>query len=200
MNEDNIILRFREYAPIWVPLLAGLASAIIANFKGRPFIWWYLYGLACTVVFWPLLIIPTIHAFLLRPRIASPQKVPLEQRRAQALALFGSSQSYPSWIDEFRRKSAAGIDRRRYAHDHLGSGEAIELIRKPAKWRDGRAVAYYHHDVHLGYIPKQHGWVADAIDDGHRVIAVVETIKFGRLLRRRARFVNTRIMVIERSE
>ena len=45
MNEDNIILRFREYAPIWVPLLAGLASAIIANFKGRPFIWWYLYGL-----------------------------------------------------------------------------------------------------------------------------------------------------------
>jgi hypothetical protein len=43
-------------------------------------------------------------------------------------------------------------------------------------------------------------WLADAIDDGHRIIAVVETIKFARLLRRRARFVNTRIMVIERSE
>jgi hypothetical protein len=194
MNEDIITPWLRQHDLIWVPLLAGLVPAIIAILKGRSIIRWYLYGLACTAVFWPLVIVPVLHSLFVRPQIGSPQKVPLEQRRAQALALFRSVGSYPSWIDEFRRKSPAGIDRRRYAYDHLGPGEAIELIRDPAK---RRAVAYCHRGVHLGYIPKQHGWVADAIDDGHRVIAVVEKIKVGVLLRRRVKFVGTRIAVLD---
>jgi hypothetical protein len=81
----------------------------------------------------------------------------------------------------------------------LGPGDVIELIRDRANQRDHHAVAYYHRGVHLGYIPPQHLWVADAIDDGHRIIAVVEQIKVGLLLRRRAKFVGTRIAVLDNS-
>ena len=198
MDGDIITSWLQQYAPVWVPaLLAGVAPAIIAFFKGRSVMGWYLYGVACTVVAWPLIALPTVHALLVRPRVASPQKVSLEQRRAQALALFRSVQSHPSWIAEFSRKAPTGIDRHRYVYDHLRGGDTVELVRDRAKRRDHHAVAYYHRGVHLGYIPEQHLWVADAMDDGHRVIAVVEQIKVGLLLRRRAKFVGTRIAVLD---
>jgi HIRAN domain len=197
MNEDVLIPWLRQDASIWVPLLAGLGPAIIAIFKRRPIIRWYLYGLACTVLLWPLVLLPIVHALLLRRRIVSPQKVPPEQRGEQALALFRSLGSYPSSIAQFKLKSPAGIDRRRYAYNHMRPGDMIELVRERANRDDDHAVAYYHRGIHLGYIPEQHRWVAETIDDGHRVIAIVDKIKVGGLLRRRARFVSTRIAVLE---
>jgi len=198
MNVDIITSWLQQHAPVWVPaLLAGVAPAIIAFFKGRSIMRWYLYGVACTLVAWPLIALPTVHALLVRPPVASPQKVPLEQRRAQALALFRSVGSQPSWIAELSGKAPAGIDRRRYVYDHMRGGDTVELVRDGAKRRDHHAVAYYHRGVHLGYVPKQHLWVADAIDDGHRVVAVVEQMKVGLLLRRRAKFVGTRIAVLD---
>jgi hypothetical protein len=56
--------------------------------------------------------------------------------------------------------------------------------------------SYRHRDVHLGYVPKRHRRIADAIDDGLRLFAIVETIKSGWIFRRRARFVRTRIVVM----
>jgi hypothetical protein len=91
MDGDIITSWLQQYAAVWAPaLLAGVAPAIIAFFKGRSVMGWYLYGVACTVVAWPLIALPTVHALLVRPRVASPQNVSLEQRRAQALALFRS--------------------------------------------------------------------------------------------------------------
>ena len=40
----------------------------------------------------------------------------------------------------------------------------------------------------------------DAIDDGHQLIAIVDQIKVGGLLRRRAKFVSTRIAVLDHRE
>ena len=75
--------------------------------------------------------------------------------------------------------------------------ESIELIRELANQHDDHAVAFRHRGVHLGYVPKRHSWVAPAIDDGRRLLAIVDKIKVGGILRRRAKFVRVRIAVID---
>ena len=114
MNEDVIVPWLLQRSTILTALLAGLAPAMVANFKRRSMMPWYVYGFACTLVAWPLITLPTIHAFLLRPRTLSPE-ARRKQRRADALALLAESsvRSYPTWIAELRRKSPEGVDRRR---------------------------------------------------------------------------------------
>ena len=97
-------------SPIWMALAGGFVPALIAAFKRRGMTRWYLYGFACTLVAWPLLALPTIHALLVW-RHDIPKLSPQRQRRADALALIAESsvRSYPSWIADLRRKSPAGI-------------------------------------------------------------------------------------------
>jgi hypothetical protein len=71
------------------------------------------------------------------------------------------------------------------------------LFRERAEPGDEHAVSYRHRDVHLGYVPRQHHRIADAIDDGLRLFAIVETVKTGWSFRRRATFVRTRIIVLD---
>jgi hypothetical protein len=198
MNEDVIIPWLLQRSTIWTALLAGLAPAVVANFKRRAMMPWYLYGFACTLVALPLITLPTIHAFLLRPRTLSPE-ARQKQRRADALALLAESsvRSYPTWIAELRRKSPEGVDRRRYVYKEIGPGESIELVRELADQRHKHAVAFRHRGVHLGYVPKRHDWVAPAIDDGRRLVAIVDKIKVGGIFRRRAKFVRIRIAVLD---
>ena len=59
MNEDVIIPWLLQRSAIWTALLAGLAPAMVANFKRRSIMPWYLYGFACTLVAWPLITLPT---------------------------------------------------------------------------------------------------------------------------------------------
>jgi hypothetical protein len=47
----------------------------------------------------------------------------------------------------------------------------------------------------LGYVPKQHHWIAEALDDGLRLAVIVENVKPGWIFRR-AKFVATRIIVL----
>ena len=124
--------------------------------------------------------------------------VSLKRRRADALALFGedSVRSYPSWIAELSHKSPAGVDRRQYAYEHLGAGAALELVREHTDTKSDHAVSYCHRAVHLGYVPKQHHWIAEALDDGLRLTAIVENLKVGGIFRRRAKFIGTRIIVL----
>ncbi len=122
-----------------------------------------------------------------------------QRRRADALALIteGSVRSYPSWIAELKRKSpAGGSDRRRYAYEHIRPGEALERIREPTDQNDSHAVAYHHRGVHLGYVPRRHRWIAEALDDGLRLAAIADRVKIGGIFRRRAKFVGTRILVL----
>ena len=175
-----------------------ISPAAIANFKQRPVLQWYAYGFVCTLVAWPLITLPTIHALLLRPRAVSPE-VRQRQRRADALALLAENSvlSYPTWIAELRRQSPEGVDRRRYAYEKIGRGESIELIREHANQHDDQAVAFRHLGVHLGYVPKRHRWVAAAMDEGRRLIAIVDKVKVGGIFRRRAKFVRVRIAVLD---
>jgi hypothetical protein len=197
MNGDMSVPWLLQLSPIWIALAGGLVPALIAAFKRRAMTRWYLYGFACTLVAWPLLALPTIHALLVW-RHDIPKLSPQRQRRADALALIAESsvRSYPSWIADLRRKSPAGINRRHYAYKHIGPGEALELVREPANRSNDHAVAYCHRGVHLGYVPKGQRWIAEALDDGLRLTAIAEEVKIGWIFRRRAKFVGTRIVIL----
>jgi len=142
--------------------------------------------------------IPMICVFPRRRRNGISEQMRRQRRRADALALIAEEgvRSYPSWIAELRSQSSDGIDRRRYAYEHLGAGDALELVRERTAPTSDRAVSYYHRAVHLGYVPKQHHWIAAALDDGLRLAVIVEKIKRGWIVRRRAKFVGTRIVVV----
>ena len=198
MDEAIVIQWLQRNWPIWLAFMLAFIPQLIAELKGRPKTRWYLYGLACALVAWPLVTLPTTHALLLRRRNGMSEQISRQRRRADALALLAedSVRSYPSWIGELRHKSPAAIDRRRYAYEHLGAGEALELVRERTDSKGDHAVSYYHRAVHLGYVPKQHHWIAEALDDGLRLMVIVENVKLGWILSRRAKFVGTRIIVL----
>jgi len=198
MNDEAIVIQLLlQNSPIWVAFMLGFVPALVAGVKQRPKTRWYLYGLLCALVAWPLVTLPTIHALLLRRRNDAPESMG-QRRRADALALLkeASVRSYPSWIAELSSKSRAGADRHHYAYRNLRPGEALELVREPFNASNDHAVAYYHRAVRLGFVPKRHQWIAEALDDGLSLTAIVENVKFNWIFRRRARFVGTRIIVL----
>ncbi len=197
MNEATMIEMLLQLPPIGVALVIGFVPALIARGRRRPMMPWYLYGFACALFAWPAVALPAIHALLIRQH-GNPDRTSRKRRRASALALLkeDSVRSYPSWIAELRCKSPVGIERCRYAYEHLGPGEALWLVRERGEACDERAVSYRHRDVHLGYVPRRHRWIAEAIDDGLRLLAIVETVKTSWVFRRRAKFVGTRIIVL----
>ena len=125
-------------------------------------------------------------------------QISIKRRRADALAFIAeeSVRSYPSWISELSRESSDGVDRCLYAYEHLGAGEALALVRERTDPSSDHAVSYYHRAVHLGYVPKEHHWIAAALDNGLPLAAIVEKIKRGWIVRRNAKFVGTRIIVL----
>jgi hypothetical protein len=197
MNQPVLLEWLPQLQRIGVALVMGFVPALIAHRKQRPMAPWYLYGVVCTLVAWSAVALPVIHALLIRPR-DKPEQISQQRRRKSALALLKEEgvRSYPSWIAELRGKSPTGMELRRYAYKHLEPGEALVLFRERAEPGDKHAVSYRHQDVHLGYVPRRHRWIVDAIDDGIRLLAIVETIKTGWIFRRRATFVRTRIVVL----
>jgi hypothetical protein len=125
-------------------------------------------------------------------------QISIKRRRHDALALIAeeSVRSYPSWISELSRESSDGVDRCLYAYEHLGAGEALALVRERTDPSSDHAVSYYHRAVHLGYVPKEHHWIAAALDKGLPLAAIVEKIKRGWIVRRNAKLVGTRIIVL----
>jgi hypothetical protein len=196
MYEDLIAPWLMQYPTIWTALLIGLVPAMIANFKRRSVMRWYAYGFACSLVALPLVTLPTAHAFLLRSRSASP-KSRQRERRTDALALLAESsvRSYPTWIADLRLKSPDGVDRRRYVYEKIRPGDSIELVRENTDHYE-HAVAFRHCGVHIGYVPKKHFWLAHAIDDGRRLLAIVDKVKAGGIFRRRAKSVGVRVVVL----
>jgi hypothetical protein len=45
-------------------------------------------------------------------------------------------------------------------------------------------------------VTSRHHWIAAALDDGLRLAVIVEKVKVGWIVRRRAKFVGTRIIII----
>src|SRR5260370_37555051 len=124
MNADTVVPWLLQPARIWIALAGGFVPGLIAAFKRRArirwYLCWYLYGFICTLIAWPLLALPTIHVLLVRRRdISTPS--PQQQRRADALELLmeSSVRASPSWIADLKRKSPDGTHTRRYAYDNI---------------------------------------------------------------------------------
>jgi len=187
--------------PIWAIAFLGALPAAIAGASRRPIAPWCLYGFGCALIAWPLVAVPTVHALLTRrPRHSreTSEQEREQQRRADALALLQepSVRAYPSRIAELRRLSPAGVNRRRYVYGFVKPGDVLELVRERDHPRNRRAVAYMHRGIHLGYVPKRQGWVADALDDGLRLMVIVEKVSMSWLSDRRARSVRTQIVIL----
>jgi hypothetical protein len=148
MNAATIFEWRLQLRPIGVAFVIGFVPALIARWKRRPMTPWYLYGFLCALLAWPAVALPAIHALLVRPH-GKPEQISQQRRRANALALLKeeSVRSYPSWIVELGRGSPVGINIRCYAYEHLGPGEALELVRERAEPGDEHAVSYRHRGV-----------------------------------------------------
>lgn len=185
--------------PLWMLLSLGAVPAVIAHARRQHFVPWCIYGFAAALFAWPLVVVPTVHALLARPRSRVASKQDRERRRrADALALIKerSLRTYASRVTELRRLSPAGVDRRRYVYEFIRPGDALELVREPGHPRNKRATAYHHRGVHLGYLPRRQSWVADALDDGLRLAVIVEKVKMSWFRRRRARAVRTCLVIL----
>ena len=130
MADDGIFPLLLRPLPIWVLLLFAALPAVVAAVRQRHMTPWYFYGFGCALFAWPLVVVPALHALLIRPRSMSNEDRQ-RQRRADALALLEepSIRSYPSRINELRRPSPAGVDRRRYVYGFIKPGEALEFVR-----------------------------------------------------------------------
>jgi hypothetical protein len=197
MPDDGILFWLLRPLPIWLLLFVGALPAVIAHVRQRPVTSWYLYGVGCSLFAWPLVVVPTVHALVIRPRFMS-KEARERRRRADALALIREPglRTYPSRITDLRRPSPGGLDRRRYVYGVIRPGDALELAREPGHPRNRRATAYYHRGIHLGYVPRNQSWVADALDDGLRLAVIVEHINRSWIFRRRARSVRTRLVIL----
>jgi hypothetical protein len=143
MNETAILEWLPQLQRIGVALVIGFVPALIARWKRRPMTPWYLYGFVCALLAWPAVALPAIHALLVRTH-GRPKQISQQRRRDSALALLKEEgvRSYPSWIEELRGKSLAGIELRRYAYEHLKPGEALVLFRERAEPGYEHAVSY----------------------------------------------------------
>jgi hypothetical protein len=200
MNETTMFEWLLQLQPIGVALVLGFVPALIARWKRRRMTPWYLYGLVCALLAWPAVALPAIHALLVRrygnseqisPQRRRPARWPCSKRRVCGPTRVGSPNC------DANRPSGSSVAAMRVST--LDRARRSCSFRERAEAGDEHAVSYRHRDVHLGYVPRRHRWIADAIDDGLRLIAIVETVKTGWVFRQRAKFVGTRIIVLHDS-
>ena len=53
-----------------------------------------------------------------------------------------------------------------YILRHIQAGSSLQLIREPSNRYDRQAVAVYHNNHKIGYIPRRKGWVSASLDEG----------------------------------
>ena len=107
------------------------------------------------------------------------------------------SREYPSWIAGIDHAAPAGIDRADYCAE-LRGGDELVLKCEPYNRFNPKAVAVYHQGHHLGYIPTQHPWIADAFAAGDRPKCQVDEVLLDE--NKRAARVSLRISVVPQSK
>lgn len=64
-------------------------------------------------------------------------------------------------------------DRAQYIRRFVQIGDRLTLYREPDNPYDPDAVAAYHHDFKIGYIPRERAWLCRSIDEGDEHVVTV---------------------------
>ncbi len=107
------------------------------------------------------------------------------------------SREYASWIAGIGHTSPDGIDRADYCAE-LRGGDELVLKCEPYNRFNPKAVAVYHRRHHLGYIPTQHSWIAEAFAVGDRPKCQVEEVFLDE--KKRAARVSIKISVVPQNK
>lgn len=87
---------------------------------------------------------------------------------------------YPSYVAglayDVRLRSGA-ISRSKYAFANVRPGDHLMAVRQPNHPEDPGAVALVHMQFPLGYVPRRHAWVGQALDEGDEVEVKVVSVE-----------------------
>jgi hypothetical protein len=124
MNEEIVIQWLQRN---WLAFILAFIPPLIAEMKGRPKTRWYLYGLACTLVAWPLVSLPTtpLTTELLGHAVPSSKKEDVYSRNVRAARTRAGGRSDELWYQPERGLSPS----RRLCREDSQGGEAGGLAR-----------------------------------------------------------------------
>lgn len=91
--------------------------------------------------------------------------------------------SYPSFVAGLSHSvkwKGSARSRSKYALHQIRPGDRLEVMRMPEHPEDPGAVALGHNGFPIGYVPRRHGWVGKAIDEGDVIQIVVSTVSASR--------------------
>lgn len=84
---------------------------------------------------------------------------------------------YPSHVAGLRHADPeSGVGRAAYARARVHDDDELMPVREPANPHDPKAVRLDHGTFPLGYIPRRHDWIADALDEGATVRIFVDRV------------------------
>lgn len=69
--------------------------------------------------------------------------------------------------------------RLKYARANINAGDKIDLILEPDNPVSNEAVAAYHRQVKIGYIPKKEHWIFESLADGNHLAASACRLSLG---------------------
>ncbi|CAN7333670.1 HIRAN domain-containing protein [Bosea sp. LjRoot90] len=109
-----------------------------------------------------------------------------------------AGRSYPSFVAGLShsvRWKGSTRSRSRYAVVEIRPGDRLEVVRTPDHPDDPGAVALSHNGFPLGFVPRRHAWVGQALDEGDVIQIVVDTVAPSRE-NPQITFIGTRVHVL----
>src|ERR1700704_7079545 len=79
MSDDGLFPWLQRDLPIWMLLLFAALPAVVAGIRQRQMTPWYFYGFGCALFAWPLVVVPALHALLIRPRFVATLRQSVQQ-------------------------------------------------------------------------------------------------------------------------
>src|SRR3981189_2470799 len=79
MADDGVFPLLQRPLPIWMLLLFAALPAVVAGVRQRQMTPWYFYGFGCALFAWPLVVVPALHALLIRPRFVATLRQSVQQ-------------------------------------------------------------------------------------------------------------------------
>jgi hypothetical protein len=110
------------------------------------------------------------------PPAARPATVRALTPEQEALVRSRARRAYPCAIAGLAHAGADGRPRADLVRA-LPVGAVLRLLAEPGNPHDPDAVGVWRDGAHLGYVPMRHGWVAEALDEGDDLAAVLSRVE-----------------------